>query len=545
MRAEAEAFEARLAESKATYAALVEAVPDAVIVVELPSRRIVDANPAAIELFGYPQEELIGMTGDDLLSVGEVAARNRLDRVLAKEGHAWSPEIRSQRKNGEVIACDVRVTEFEAGGRKLRAAIIRDVTYRLEQRSQLEQADRLAAIGRLSAGIAHEINNPSTVVLANAEAAELPLEDLDAMLARLEGLAPAVPVIGPLLDSYKPRDALAELRIGNEQTRHGILRVAAIVGDLMRFARVDTKRAPGPTDLNEVVRAAMTMTRPEVRGRATLELKEGDVPSVIMRSGEIGQILVNLISNAAHAIREGDPAGNAIIIRTGRAEGGVFCTVSDTGGGVDDAHRHRIFEPFFTTKPSGLGTGLGLSISTRIAHEHGGTLSLESTSAAGSTFRLWLPDVRNLEPNQTGPYTPVPIGRLRILVVDDETDVLISLRRLLGATHDVVTAASGDDAIALLENDSAFDIILCDVMMPGVDGPATFGVIAERHPDLVDRVVFMTGGLPSSRAREFVEQRGELVVAKPVTRDGLYRAFATVRRRAMLRAPLPPPSGGG
>lgn len=544
LRLAAARYEARLAESQATYAALVEAVPDAIVLVDSSSRRIVGANPAAVEMFGYSLDELIGMKSDRLLDPVDGAASDRIERVLAVEGHAWSPEIRVHRKNGEVLACDVRITEFVAGGRQLRAAIARDVTHRNEQRSQLEQADRLAAIGRLSAGIAHEINNPSTVVLANAEAAELPIEDLERFVARLEGLAPAVPVIGPLLETHRPREAIAELRVGNEQTRHGILRVAAIVGDLMRFARVDRQRAPGPTDINEVVRAAMTMTRPEVRGKATLEFDEGAVPAVVMRSGEIGQILVNLISNAAHAIPDGDGREHHITIRTGAADGGVFCTVSDTGGGVQDEHRLRIFESFFTTKPTGLGTGLGLSISTRIAHEHGGKLSLESTSPEGSTFKLWLPDVRTIAPNQTGPYTPVPIGRLRILVVDDEPDVLHSLHRLLGSTHDVVTADGGQSALFLLDRDAEFDIILCDVMMPGVDGPACFEQIEARHPRLADRVVFMTGGLPSTRAREFVEQRGELVVAKPVTRDGLYRAFATVRRRTMLRAPLPPPGGG-
>jgi PAS domain S-box-containing protein len=535
LQTEASRFESRLAEREASYEALFEAVPDAVLVLELETHKIVQANAAAIALFAYSLEELLQMTDRDLAPGDERQPAISFDDVLSEAGEAWVPQVRAYRKGGDPFVCDIRLKRFAAGNRDLVAVVARDVTEAIEQRKQLEQADRLAAIGRLSAGVAHEINNPSMVVLANAEASDYSLEALTTLCDLLEETASSNDALDKILQETNPREHLDDLTEGCIQIREAIQRVAAIVGDLVRFTRVDGNSAPAPSDINEVVRAAITMTAPEVRGRATLELEEGPLRRVTMRAGAIGQIIVNLISNAAQAIEEGNVNDNRITIKTGVADGGVYCTVTDTGNGIPDAHRARIFESLFTTKSAGRGTGLGLSISARIAHEHGGTLALESTGPKGSAFRLWLPDVQT-EDAVEGPYTPVPIGRLRVLIIDDERDIRSSLVRLLQGSHEVVTEASGEVALERLRLDPEFDIILCDVIMPGMDGPAFFEALQSELPHLSSRVVFMTGGLPSARARAFVERRGEMVVGKPISREALHSAFARMQRRTAFRA---------
>ncbi len=535
LREEASRFESRLAEREASYAALFEAVPDAVLVLDLETRNIVQANAAAIALFAYPVDELLQMTGRDLVPLEGRQPAISFVEALDAVAEAWVPQVRAYRKGGDAFVCDIRLKRFEAGNRDLVAVLARDVTETIEQRKQLEQADRLAAIGRLSAGVAHEINNPSMVVLANAEASDDSLEALAKLIDRLEGAATSDADLCTILHETNPREHLDDLHDGCLQIRDAIQRVAAIVGDLVRFTRVDGNRAPAPSDINEVVRAAITMTAPEVRGRAKIEFEEGPLQHVTMRAGAIGQIIVNLISNAAQAIEDGNAGNNRITIETGIADGGVHCTVSDTGSGIPDAHRSRIFESLFTTKPSGRGTGLGLSISARIAHEHGGTLALESTSPAGSVFRLWLPDVQNHGPLE-GPPTPVRLGRLRVLIIDDEPDIRASLVRLLHGSHEIVTEVSGEAALERLRRDAEFDVILCDVIMPGMDGPAFFEALDQELPRLTSRVLFMTGGLPSARARAFVERRGEMVVGKPISREALHSAFARLQRRSAFRA---------
>jgi CheY-like chemotaxis protein len=235
--------------------------------------------------------------------------------------------------------------------------------------------------------------------------------------------------------------------------------------------------------------------------------------------GRLSQVFLNLLVNAAHAIREGHPEQNVVGIRTWAEGDSVLVEVSDTGQGIPPEQRSRIFEPFFTTKPAGSGSGLGLSICKRIVEEMGGDISFRSEGGQGTTFRIRLPQAAGdpqaavEEPRRP---TPIPsVGRGRILVVDDEPGVLSALARILRKDHEVVTASSGEEARQMLERDGHFDAVFCDLMMHGLSGMELHAWLAGRDAGLAEKFIFMTGGVFTPGAAEYVARVGNHRVDKP------------------------------
>ncbi|MBI2394132.1 MAG: response regulator [Deltaproteobacteria bacterium] len=367
-------------------------------------------------------------------------------------------------------------------------AFSRDVTERVAMQEQLARNDRLSALGTLAAGVAPEINNPLTFVLLAVEALERTLEEA-------LGPAPAARV-GELLD----------------EIRHGASRVASIVRDLSAFARFDDE-ARGPVDLRAVLATAERLVARHLRGRALLVTTFDDPPFVLGNAGRLEQVFVNLLINSAQALPEGAP-GNRIELRAGRtAEGRASITVRDNGPGIPADIAGRIFDPFFTTKAPGFGTGLGLSICHRIVTQHGGEIRVENDH--GTLVRVTLPAALE-EPARPGSSTgdDAPVRR-RLLVVDDEPALLLTLHCLLDADHDVVTAAGGREALGHMLEDPPFDLVLCDLAMPDLDGPDLYDQVRRRRPELADRFVFMTGGAYTNKFKSFVECSGRRCLIKP------------------------------
>jgi PAS domain S-box-containing protein len=383
-----------------------------------------------------------------------------------------------------------------------------DVTARRRAEAERRQAEghlalleRLAAVGRLAAGVAHEINNPLTYVLTS----------LDAAAERLAG-----PGADP---------GLRELV---EEARGGAARVRAIVGDLRTFGRV-REDASGACPVGAAAEAALAMVRNEIRHRARLEVEIDRGPRAAIAEGRLAQVLVNLLANACQAIPVGRAAENLIRVAV-RARGErVEIDVSDTGAGMTAEVKARIFEPFFTTRGGGEGMGLGLALSHAMVAEAGGTVDVESEPGRGTTFRIRLP----LAPEATAPM-PAPrraastsVRALRVLVVDDEPQVGRAVARLLdGHAVEVVTGAT--QALERIRAGPGFDVLICDLMMPDLTGMDLRERLLAEAPGLAARMVFLTGGAFTDRTRDFLASGVAPVLEKPVDPAALRALVAEV-----------------
>ncbi len=495
-----------LRSSEARFRLLFESAPDGIAI----SRhgRFLYVNPAAAALLGFEHPaEVVGVEMRTVLHPEDAAtAMRRIDALLGGQSLRGEPtEYRRTRPGAADVVVEISSIVIEWEGEKAILGFARDVTERKSMQRRLLQADRLAALGTLAAGIAHEINNPLTYVLLNLEA-------LRAHVAKA-GLTPA---------------QVVECERHLSDALDGAERVKTIVRDLKGFARVDDG-GRARVDLRDSVAAAVKLADNELRHRARLTVEAEEIPPVYANATRIEQVLVNLLINAAQAIEGDDHEAAEVCVRVrAAADDTVVVEVSDTGVGIPAELVDRIFDPFFTTKPVGSGTGLGLPIVHSIITAHGGSVHVQSEVGKGSTFTVVLPaahrppSARPLAPEMEEPAT----RRGRILVVDDERAVVETLRVYLADEHDVQVATTVDGAFEAIERDPGFDVVLCDVMMPGRGGPALYRKLAERFPDVARRMVFMTGGAFARDAADFLDSVENACLEKP---------FDLVVARSLLR----------
>ncbi|MCA9676774.1 MAG: response regulator, partial [Myxococcales bacterium] len=373
-------------------------------------------------------------------------------------------------------------------------AFARDVSARKRVEQELLRADRLAAVGMLSAAVAHEINNPLTYV-------QLCLQFLERSL--VDASTPA------------QRQALLD-HLAN--ARHGVERVATIVRDLRTFARShDDDR--GPADVVAAVEHAIKLAENELRHRARLVRKFETVPLVTGGGSRLEQVFLNLLINAMHALPDGDPARDEVVVEIAPlGDAMVEIIVADTGVGVPGPLRDRVFEPFFTTKPIGEGTGLGLSVCRGIVESAGGSIALEGVEPHGTRVRVRLPvhqTTRAAPEPEVTVAAAEPGRRLRVLVVDDEPLVRRMLAVVLSRRHDVVLAENGRDALAEIQRGAEFDAIVCDLMMPELNGMELFEAVSTAIPALATRFVFITGGALGPRLAKFLDDVDAPTLYKP------------------------------
>jgi signal transduction histidine kinase len=405
---------------------------------------------------------------------------------------------------------------LDAGGAVVEViGVATDITERKEaaaalsrSEAQLIEADRLAALGTLAAGVAHEINNPLSYVLLNLD---LLIRDLD---------------------TRRPAELSARLA----EARSGVERVRLIVQDLKSFSRADTERKV-PVDVRRVLDSTLEIAGNEIRHRARLVRAFGEIPAVYADPSRLGQVFLNLLVNAAQAMVEGEVSRNEIRVSTGTdASGRVIVEIRDTGAGIAREHLGRIFEPFFTTKPPGVGTGLGLSICRNIITALGGEIAVESEVGRGTTFRVALPAAipEARSPAESAPLAPPAAAparrRGRVLVIDDEPALAAALARSIAADYEVVVQDSGRSALDLLRCDGAFDAILCDLCLPGVSGIDVYQELCASAPALAERVIFVTGGTFSAHERDFLARVPNPALDKPFDLSTL---SALLRRACM------------
>lgn len=375
--------------------------------------------------------------------------------------------------------------------------VARDVTKKRRVQTELLVADRMMSIGALAAGVAHDVNNPLSYVLGN----------LDFLREELPKL---------LLSAHS--QALGrDLKEAADEAWEGADRVRRIVSDLRAFTKGDTG-ATRELDVVRVVNAAVNMAFVEIRHRARLERSFDPVPPISANEARLGQVVLNLLLNAVHAMNEGPQDKNMIRVATHEVRGMACIEVSDNGPGIPKELIGRVFDPFFTTKPRGLGTGLGLAMVYGVVTELGGTVTVESRLGRGTKFTVLLPsaDAVQIDSEKSSERSESPKSIARVLVIDDDPLITTTLRRSLRREgHAVEAEEGGQAAIGRLESDGDFDVILCDLLMPEPSGVDVYEWVRAHRPHLSERIVFMSGGVFTERVHAFLESVDNQRIDKP------------------------------
>jgi PAS domain S-box-containing protein len=506
------------------------------------------ANPAAVRLFGYEETGMIGCQLDDLAHQDEIAImHHRIAEISRASTMAPSREARVVRRDGGVVTVEVTGLAVTFNGLPAVASLMHDVTEKRQLLTQLAQRDRLASMGLLAASVAHEINNPITYVLLNLERLVKELPQASLALAELrEDLAATLGIeeAASMFERTSAARAAASLEMLAERAStaaEGARQVGRIARDLRSFARVDEDER-AEVDVNALLDKVIDLAANELRFRAHVVREYGHLPSVVANEGRLSQVFLNLILNAAHAIDEGAPERNSVHICTSPEGREVRIAVADTGRGIPREHFGRLFDPFFTTKTRGQGSGLGLSICRDIVQSHGGRIDVTSASGRGSQFTVFLPigsseGVVPAAPSSAMPFPQERGRRPRLLVVDDERTLRTTLSALLGDAFEVVLADSGGAAFDVLRADRAFDVILCDLMMPEISGMQVHAWVSREAAELLPRMVFMTGGAFTRNASEFLEQVGSRYIEKPFEVRDLLEVLERVVRKGMSVRP--------
>jgi signal transduction histidine kinase/CheY-like chemotaxis protein len=399
-------------------------------------------------------------------------------------------------------------------GGTTEVAALTETFNRMSSRLQDRESRYLGLVGTLGGGVAHEINNPLAALMINQEfVAEI--------LGRVVGAAEHNEAPVPAAELRNALDALLEAQ---EAAR----RVKGIVSDLRAFSEGPDEETE-VVELSAVLDSAIRLVQEEIRFRAQLVRSYAPVPPVAATRSQLSQVIVNLLINAAHSIPEGDADHNTIRVATSSHELGVAIEVSDTGRGFPAEVVDRIFDPFYTTSTT--GSRVGLAISHSIVTRLGGRISLESRVGVGTVVRLVLPAASSAPAEPRYAALTAPVGRPRVLVVDDDPAIGSIVRRLLEIDHDVEVRTSGREALALLEEGAEFDVVLCDLLMPNLTGMDFYEAVRRKRPELGDRIAFMSGAAFTERSEKFVIALADRFIDKPFTVAELRSLVARMVRR--------------
>ena len=487
---------AALRASEARFRFLVESAPDGVVI--LVRGTIVFMNPRAATLLGAgsPQQALGQPISAFLPPEDARLAATRIAEMFRTGTEMGPNEYRTVADRDRIV--EIKSVRCDWDGQPAVLAFARDVTERKAIQQRLMDADRLAAMGTLAAGVAHEINNPLTYAL-------LGVQRIDALLVGL------------------PEATVATIRERLHEIEHGITRVASITAGLRSFARPDDA-PPGPVDLVATVEQALRMVGNDLRHRAQLVRRLEPIPHVIGNASRLEQVVINLLLNAIQSL----PAEGAHTITLSvapRGSASVALSICDTGRGIPEDVRGKVFDPFFTTRRIGEGMGLGLAVCKTIVEGFGGTIEIESGVGVGTTMTIVLSAHHAPIPSPDAPRPlPVEPGRWKILIIDDERLVRDALTRLLTPDHDVISASSGEAGLAAIDAGS-FDVIICDVMMPGLNGRDVYRRIAAEHPGLERRLMFISGGAFTQELDAFLTTTSNQFLSKPFRLDELFGAI--------------------
>lgn len=490
-------------QQEASFRLLIENSPDAIWI----SRQgiVVYANQALVSLLGYDTPaELIGGPDSILIAEEDLDDYQRRFEDLNTVGLSTAPrELRLRCADGSSAYLEVVGLCLHFNQEPALSCLGRDIKERKELMGRIMQIDRMIATGTLAAGVGHEINNPLAFVLANIEFALDGLDGFD--------------------DHDLPEGLLQEIGEALDSARVGGERIAAIVRELRTFSdSTDTK--PQAVELNPLILSARQMVWNQIRHRARYVESLGEIPHVVGTEPQLAQVFLNLLNNAAQAIPVGQAEDHRIEVRTYLRGEEVIVEIEDTGAGIPEENLGNIFDPFFTTKSPDEGTGLGLAISRRNIISYGGRIEVESQVGVGTTFRVVLPTATSPAPFYTGietttveMETELP-PNLSVLVIDDEERVGQAVDRLLRDVADVTALSRAEEALELLGVGAHFDFILCDLLMPQISGMEFYHRLLQSRPEIIDRLIFMTGGILLEEVRDFLDEIPNPHIFKPFRR---------------------------
>ena len=506
-------------ESDALYKAVVATSLDCIIVVD-GDGCVIDFNPASEKLFGYSREEALGREIGSLIIPEKYRAAHHegmsrymstgLSRVIGSR-----IELEALGKEGQLIPVELSLADVSAGEQRFFTAHIRDLTaakaaqFEIErQRDALYQKEKLAALGSLLSGVAHELNNPLSIVLGQAM-----------MLRERVNREANLPVGHDLIERA--------LRIETAANR-----CARIVKTFLAMAR-QRKAERDYVVIAKVIADAVELLSYSLKtSDVTIGIDiQADLPQTFADADLIHQVLVNLIVNARQALEEKVEQGRRITLRAAHdsASNTILISISDNGPGIPAGIRNRIFDPFFTTKPQDHGTGIGLAVSRGLIEAHSGTLELaQPQPVSGAEFVIRLP-VTEREGLLAGEpeIHAAPASRARpqstVLIVDDEPDLAELIADIVaGQGHATLIAPSGHAAERLLESsEHQIEAILCDIRMPDGDGPGLYDWLSANRPQLIHRIGFVTGDTLGPSAGRFLARTGCPVIEKPFTPDDI------------------------
>ena len=492
---------------------------------------VVRMNPVAEKLTGWTSSDALGKPLNQVFDI--VSADSRIPTVLPVErtlregiATAFLNHTLLIGRDGKELPIASSCAPMKDADGSVRGAVLvfREMTAErnaMEMQKQLQRqlifADRMASVGTLAAGVAHEINNPLAYAMAN----------LDMLIEEIR-----------MAGSHALPARMAEWVEMALEARQGAERIRKIVRGLKTFSRGEEERR-SVIEVRPVLEQSISMAFNEIRHRARLVKDYGETPLVDADDARLGQVFINLLVNAAQALPEGDTEANEIrIVTSTDALGRAVIEVRDTGRGIPASVIGRVFDPFFTTKPIGLGTGLGLSICHNIVVSMAGEITVNSQEGQGSVFRVVLPAAlggrTDEAPAAATTKNAGPAYRASILMVHDERAVGDAVRHML-RDHDVTVVATANEALELLVSGTPFDLILSDLMMPGMSGMDLYEELSRRGSKAATRMAFITGGPFTTAAQKFLDRVPNERIEKPF-------GFTTLRHliEKLVSVPLRP-----
>jgi PAS domain S-box-containing protein len=475
-------------------------------------RRIIYVNPAWLRMRDLQREEVIGRKAFELdPDAGASPAQIQAIEEALSEQRAWSGSVTFRHQDGGTREVDLSISPVfdDQGEIEHYVELARDVTARREAEQALQQSERLASLGMLAAGVAHEINNPMTYVLGN-------LEHLSELSSDGELTVAA--------------SAELDLKLCLDDCIHGARRVVEIVADLRALSQQRQDARSAVASALQTMETCVRMAQSQIRHCAEVVRKfPTDDLWFSINPQRLSQVLLNLILNAVQAMSVANAATNKLTLTVRRRpDGRGEISVSDTGSGMSLEVAQRIFDPFFTTKGTGIGTGLGLSICHSLISAAHGEILVESELGKGTCFRIVLPLAVLAE--ETAATQTASLRGLSVLVVDDEPGVLTAIRRMLASCR-TSTATSVKQALEMIEHDH-YDLVLSDVMMAETSGVELVQALRRSSPALAKKVCLMSGGVIGGELAQEVKSIGVPLLHKPMTRGELHQALWQVHSAA-------------
>ncbi len=489
--------EAQLRDSQERLKLALVGTDDGVFDWDIPSGKV-RGNARLTGMLGYMPAELPDWKAWSAISHPDdrEAVRKEMLAHFKGETPLYRAEVRLRAKDGtwRWILDRGKVVERDEKGTAVRmTGLHTDIEDRKRLETQVQISGRMASVGTLAATLAHEMNTP------------------------LSYLATGLTALSAATDPQGREEALT-------MAREGAQRIRQVVSDVKTFSHVDPYATRIRVDITRVIERAVRLARHLVEPRGRLEVQLAtNLPDAWAHDAQLSHVFLNLLVNAAQSLPNDGDKHLVRITGSRDARGWIVVEVNDTGHGITaDVGRH-IFEPFFTTRPAGEGTGLGLALCQNVVRGLGGEISF--TSAPGNTtFRVALPPAKEEEatpaPVEVKVESSTAMASRRVLVIDDHTAMGTSLQLMLRGEHDVDAVTSAEAALERMEA-VLYDVILCDVMMPGVTGMDLYRRVLEFNPRLAERFVFMTGGATTASVQRFLDSSRRRVLEKPFASDTL------------------------